>query len=148
MLNRRTSSRPNVWSTWLWVNKIASHLWRFSLSTCCRRSGEVSMRMTRSWLDSSVKRIQTLHRRRLSFGLSLVQTSQSHSKTGTPADVPVPKKVNEKLLIVTLDTHLANQWTYGKSLQEQTYKDNTKCNWHEGIFEFTVWQTQNKRKWN
>jgi hypothetical protein len=42
-----------------------------------------------------------LHRSLLSFGSSLVQTSQSHAITGTPADVPVPKNVHEKLVIVT-----------------------------------------------
>ena len=71
---------------------------------------------------------------RLSFGSSLVHTSQEHAMTGTPADVPVPKKVHEKLVIVTCDTGCFNQWTNGQSLKEKTHKNNSKRDWNKCVF--------------
>lgn len=64
----------------------------FSRSDWARRSGEVSIRMTRSIPSGSVNSMVAEVRVRLSRGSVDVQVAQSQAMTGTPAEVPVPKK--------------------------------------------------------
>lgn len=64
----------------------------FSRRTCRRRSGEVSIRMTRSIPSGSVNSMVALVRVRLSRGSVEVQVGQSHAMMGMPAEVPVPRK--------------------------------------------------------
>ena len=73
--------------------------------------------MTRSCPVESTNWMHTLGRSLVSFGSLLVQTSHEHAITGTPADVPVPKNVNEKSLIVTGYTGCFDQWTDGQALK-------------------------------
>src|SRR5690606_37370786 len=68
----------------------------FSRSACSRRSGPESMRMVAC---GEVTRMD--ERVRLLHGSVDVQTGQWHPITGTPTEVPVPRKV---MLVLSEDT--------------------------------------------
>ncbi len=92
-LNRRTSSSPKMWSTWLCVKRMASHRHNPSRRACACRSGVASMSTTRSIPVESIHRTHAPVRVRVSRGSDEVHTAQSHAISGIPPEVPVPRKV-------------------------------------------------------
>src|SRR5947209_12788225 len=86
-LNGRMSSRPMMWSKCECVKRRKSRRGKGSRRSCKRRSGVVSMRKCFPFAS-----IFTDCRSRWFFGWSDVQTRQRHPTTGTPVEVPVPRK--------------------------------------------------------
>src|SRR5437867_9563684 len=102
MLYRRTSSRPMMWSAWLWVNRIASTRATPWVSACVRKSVEVSTRIDRTASRTfdgvcapspPVISIRMDGRLRRSRGSVERHTRHSQPIIGTPWEVPVPRRV-------------------------------------------------------
>ena len=70
------------------VNSTASTLLTLASKSCSLKSGEVSIKITKSLISNKIE-----HLRRLFFGLFGLQLPQLFPKLGTPIDEPHPKIV-------------------------------------------------------
>src|SRR5881394_1351031 len=81
------SSSPMRWSACEWVKSTKARRGIGSRNSCRRRSVEVSIRKYFPFASHL-----TDCRRRLFFGFAEVQTRHEQPTTGTPVEVPVPRK--------------------------------------------------------